>query len=191
MMKRIILCAITFAWLAIGSDARAAYYDIPVPANAYITHNGADWAWAFPLPAANGLDLSYQSTQGWRIPTADELQLSPLATDFLFPGGNVPFNGIDPATGAYFAATNVNYNNDGAVATPYFSNSYYHADWQDGLGQTYEPWAGMPGEFPFADQLVIRGQVVPEPTTMWISGVVAAMLASTFRARRARTRCGG
>lgn len=186
-MKR-NFCAIAIALIAMWSDAGAAYYNVPVPANAYINHNGADWAWAYPLPAASGLDLSYQATQGWRIPTAAELQFSPLATDFLFTGGNVPFGGVDPITGAQFSVTNGAYNNDGAVAVPYFSNDYKHADWQDGLGQTYEPWAGMPGAFDFADQLVIRGNVVPEPATLLIASIVAAVLVGSTRNRCARTR---
>jgi hypothetical protein len=182
MMKSIILSAATIVMLVLSSYAGAAYYDIPVPANAYISHNGADWAWAYPLPAANGLDLSYQSTQGWRIPTAQELQYSPLANDFLFAGGNVPFNGTDPLTGAFFDYTNGDYNNDGAVATPYFSNDFMKADWQDGLGQPYQPWAGMPGAFDFADQLVIRGQVVPEPASITLFAL--ATLGIGLRRRR-------
>lgn len=171
--------------LTIGSGLQAAIVDAPVPTNAYITHNGYDWAWAFPLP---GADLSYQGALGWRIPTAAELLLAPTALDFLVAGGNVPFQGVDPVSGAYFAATNSDYNNSqsaAAVAVPYFSNSYSHADWQDGLGQTYGPWAGMQGAQGFADQLVIRDSAsagVPEPSAfVLMAGGVLSLVVRKYR----------
>ena len=172
---------IAAAAMVLATTAQAAYFDTPVAANAFITQAGLDWAWALPLPASSGIDLTYQSTQGWHIPTAAELGLAPLATDFLFAGGNVPFTGTDPVTGASFQATNVAYTGDGACATPYFSSSFKHCDWQDGLGQTYGPWAGMVGANALADQLVVRNSVVavPEPTTyalmiLGLAGVVGA-----------------
>lgn len=146
-----------------------AILNVPVPSNAYITIGGFDWAWASPLP---GADLSFQGTLGWRIPTAAELLSAPLATDFLFPGANVPFNGTDPISGATFQATNTAYANAasaGAVATPYFHNDFLHVDWQDGNGQPFGPWAGSPGALTFADQLVIRNTIstaAPEPATL-------------------------
>ena len=94
--------------------------------------------------------------------------MAPLATDFLFPGANVPFNGTDPVSGATFQVTNAVYeaaDSAGACATPYFSTLYSHCDWQDGLGQPEGPWAGMPGAQSFADQLVVRTDpsAVPGP----------------------------
>lgn len=164
----------------------------PVPNSAYITQSGLDWAWAYPLPAANGLNLTYQSTQGWRLPTTEELAAAPAATDFLKASGNVPFNGNDPVSGAYFTATNTAYTGPGACATPYFSDSYTHCDWQDGNGQTYQPWAGLPGAQDFADQLVVRGTLAvaaPTPVPLW--GPLGLALASAgvglagmFAARR-------
>lgn len=175
------LCAPAFA--AINS---------PVPASAYITQGGLDWAWAFPLPAASGLNLTYQSTQGWRLPTATELASAPAATDFLKASGNVPFNGSDPVSGASFRVTNAAYTGPGACATPYFSDSYTHCDWQDGNGQPNQPWAGLPGAQSFADQLVVRGTqaaAVPVPVPLW--GPLGLALASAgvglagmFAARR-------
>lgn len=155
--KFLAVCA---AGLMLAQESHAALIDAPVPSNAYITIGGLDWAWANPLPAADGLDLSYQSQFGWRIPTLAELGLAPDATDFLVSGGNVPFQGIDPISGASFSATNGAYDSAqsaGAVATPYFSTIFSHADWQDGNGQPFAPWAGLPGAFDFADQLVVRG----------------------------------
>ncbi|NRR28779.1 PEP-CTERM sorting domain-containing protein [Oxalobacteraceae bacterium] len=149
---------------AIGS-AQAALLNAPVASNAYITFNNLDWAWAFPLPAADGLDLSYQAQFGWRLPTEAELASAPLATDFVFAGANVPFHGSDPVSGAYFAATNSALTGAAACATPYFSSTYSHCDWQDGNGQLYAPWAGTSGARSFADQLVVRVAAVPEADT--------------------------
>ena len=175
-----------------------AIINSPVPASAYITQGGLDWAWAFPLPAANGLDLTYQSTQGWRIPTATELASAPNAVDFLKAGGNVPFNGTDPVSGAVFQATNAAYTaaaSAGACATPYFGNGYSHCDWQDGNGQPSQPWAGLPGANSVADQLVVRGtQVVAAPVAVPLWGPLGLALASAgvglagmFAARRRKS----
>lgn len=186
-MIRIVLSplAVFALLLALSSPLSAAIINSPVPSNAYITHNGYEWAWAYPLP---GADLSYQGTQGWRIPTPAELALAPLATDFLFAGGNVPFNGTDPVSGAFFGATNANYTlagSAGAVAVPYFSNNYLHADWQDGLGQPFGPWFGMAGAAGFGDQLVIRDlAAVPEPASMLAWGLIAGVGAVGCRLRK-------
>lgn len=150
----------------------------PVPASAYITQSGLDWAWAYPLPAANGINLTYQSTQGWRLPTATELASAPAATAFLKAGGNVPFNGTDPVSGAEFQARNAAYTGPGACATPYFSDSYLHCDWFNGGGQPGASWAA-PGATGAEDQLVVRGALVvtaPTPVPLW--GPLGLLLAS-------------
>jgi hypothetical protein len=153
--------------VTVTTAANAAFMDAPVPTNAFIDEGGLDWAWANPLPGpGNGLDLSFQSQFGWRLPTLAELATAPLATDFLFAGGNVPFNGRDPVSGAVFQTTNAAYaaaGSAGACATPYFSSAFSHCDWQDGLGQPAGPWAGMPGANSLADQLVVRTEGVPGP----------------------------
>ena len=175
-----------------------AIINSPVPASAYITQGGLDWAWAFPLPAASGLDLTYQSTQGWRIPTATELASAPNAADFLKAGGNVPFNGTDPVSGAVFGATNAAYTaaaSAGACAVPYFGNGWNNCDWQDGNGQRYQPWAGLPGAQSFADQLVVRSaQAVAAPVPVPLWGPLGLALASAgvglagmFAARRRKS----
>lgn len=162
--------------LLAGVGAQAAYVNAPVAANAYITYGGLDWAWALPLPASSGLDLSYQSAFGWRLPTAAELAAAPLATDFMFAGANVPLGGADPLTGANFSATNASLTGAAACATPYFSSSYRHCDWQDGNGQPWAPWAGSPGAQSFADQLVVRAgnNQVPEPASLALVGLALA-----------------
>jgi hypothetical protein len=168
----------------IGS-AQAALTNTPVASNAYITFNNLDWAWAFPLPAAKGLDLSYQAQFGWRLPTEAELASAPLATNFIFAGANVPFGGSDPVTGANFVATNRDLTGAAACATPYFSNSYTHCDWQDGKGQPVALWAGTPGALFYADQLVVRVSAVPEPETYAM--MIAGLGLMGYVARRRKT----
>jgi len=90
---------------------------------------------------------------------------SPLATEFMKAGANVPLDGTDAVSGARFDATNSALTGPAACATPYFSNYYRHCDWQDGMGQPYQPWAGMPNAEDFADQLVVR-RSVPAPSVV-------------------------
>jgi hypothetical protein len=170
-----------FSFATLGTPAQAAFLDVPVPANAYITFGGLQWAWANPLPAGDELLAAFQGSQGWRLPTAQELLNAPLASQFLFVGANTPFQGSDPVSGALVQATNAAYDaaqSAGACATPYFSSSFHHCDWQDGLGQPFGPWNGMPGAASFADQLYVRnaGPAVPEPATwaMLLSGFALA-----------------
>ena len=169
----------SFAVAIIGALAsvpsKAAFVETPLPSNTYIDLGGLDWAWAYPFPASYpGFDLSYQSQFGWRLPTAAELAAAPNAIDFLFPRANVPFFGIsspysgtDPISGAYFTTTNAAYvsaASAGACATPYFSTIYYNCDWADGNGQSNygNVWAGIPGSFPWSDQLVVRDITLPD-----------------------------
>ena len=169
------------------SVADAALIDAPLPKNAYITHNGFEWAWAFPLPPNADFDLSYQRSHGWRIPGRWLLRIAPRATDFLFAGANVPLGGIDPVSGAYFTTGNAALDNDGAVAVPYFSKTYVHADWHDGLGQTYGPWWGMPEAPGFGEQLVVRCSVTnPEPSSIALLGLGALSLVVAWRRGRNR-----
>lgn len=185
-MKNRLLRAVTSVAVAAAclTSAHASYIDAPLPSNSYIVRGLLDWAWAFPLPAASGLDLSFESSQGWRLPTLAELASAPLATDFMFAGANVPLGGTDPVSGASFSAVNATLNGAAACATPYFSNSFRHCDWQDGNGQLFQPWAGTPGEQSFADQLVVRADTaaaVPEPATLALLSLGLLGMASVSR----------
>jgi hypothetical protein len=190
--------ALVLAVLAQAGLAAANPINSPVPSNAYLADfdgTGLDWAWAAPCPqpgdfcgdGAPSIDLTYQSTQGWRLPTVDELMNSPLATNFVFAGANVPYmsggGGIDPVSGAQFHVPNSDLTGDAACATPYFSAQYYWCDWQDGRGEPNGPWAGMPGAESFAEQLVVRA-AVPEPGALGLLGV-AGLVGFAIRRRRA------
>lgn len=184
MKKQLLKAVAALSFASCLGSANAALVNAPLPVNSYITINGLDWAWAFPLPASSGLDLSFQSAFGWRLPTLQELANAPLATDFIFAGANVPLDGSDPVSGAFFSATNENLTGAAACATPYFSNSYSHCDWQDGNGQTFGPWAGSPDAFSFADQLVVRGTNVPEPTTVAMLGLGLLAFSATRKRKQ-------
>lgn len=190
-MTRLRTSLVAIALIAGSTQAASAQFMAgALPANSYISFGGFDWAWAYPLPGdAGGFTLAGQSGFGWRIPTVAELAFAPPATAFLFAGGNVPFNGADPGSGAFFSATNDAYTGDGACATPWFSTVYLHCDWQDGLGQPLGPWAGMEGAPSFGEQLVIRGDAtstVPEPATMSLMAMGLAGLAAARKRRQHR-----
>lgn len=180
--------AVAFAGTAQAQDDDAVpAINAPVPTNATIFQNGLQWAWAFPLGASNGMQLTFQSTLGWRLPTLAELASAPLATDFMFVGANVPLGGNDPISNAWFASINENLTGAAACATPYFSNTYDYCDWSDGLGQG-GTWAGSPGShFFYSDQLVVREAVtpIPEPSTLLLFGNGLALVGFLAYRRRA------
>ncbi|MEC9435419.1 MAG: PEP-CTERM sorting domain-containing protein [Pseudomonadota bacterium] len=140
------------------------------PANAYITRDGLDWAWAAPVPAGlTALDLS--GPGGWRVPSPAELLSAPRAGDFVFPGANVPLGGEDPASGAAFLMPGPGLTAAAACAAPYFGTEYRHCDWVDGDGVFALPWAGKAGESPFSEQLLVRDA---RPREMQVAGGGAA-----------------
>jgi hypothetical protein len=176
---RVLLgCAVAAVSIA-AADGAAAQIDAPIPTNAYITYNGLDWAWGGPINNQDGSWLTYQGSQGWRLPTQQELANAPNGVNFLFAGANVPFQGTDPISGAAFAYQDANYlsaQSAGACATPYFGSGYAHCDFGDANGELTGPWAGTNGNQGNSDQLFVRASAsttpgVPEPAT-WTTLIV-------------------
>ncbi len=187
-MKLKILAAAVLA--AASTTPAAAIINSPVPVNAYITFGGLQWAWANPCAATGGcgdIDLTYQGTQGWRLPTAAELVGRPQASNFLFAGGNVPQNGFDPISLSRFGGgsdTPIDVGSDGACAAAYFSVSFRHCDYGDGAaGLIYGETLPSVG---FEETWVVRSdRGVPEPATWAMLIVGFTLVGSTMRRRTA------
>jgi len=180
---------------AIISSSHAAPLNVPVPKNAYLTVGGLDWAWASPcngfgVASCGPIDLTYQSTQGWRLPTPAEFASHPSAQAFAFPGANVPANGVDPVSGAFNGTAKFDgLNADMACAAPYFGSPYVWCDWLDGAaGHWFNPATTTIGYY---DTLVVRETAasVPEPTAwaMLIAGF--GVIGSVGRRRNAPEPC--
>ena len=172
---------VALALVALPHAAWALPLNVQVPSNAFITHAGLEWAWAAPCapvqPSCGVIDLSFQSGFGWRLPTSTEILLHPNATDFMFPGANVPFGGSD-ANGAHFQDLRSSLTGNAACAAPYFSTFHTHCDWGNGFDGL---WAGLPGTESFWETLVVNGNAndlnaVPEPSTFLLLGSSLAAL---------------
>ena len=131
--------AFALAFCGISTSALALPVNETVPDNLYITQSGLDWAWASPCaptqPTCGTIDLSFQSQFGWRLPTTEELSVHPTAFDFEFTGGGF------------------------ACAARYFSTTWTHCDWGDGLANL---WAGLPGGDGYWETLVVRAADLSE-----------------------------
>ena len=193
-----IRCILALAASFLAVSSKAAKLDEPVPINAYITLNGYDWAWGSNCSRNEGtgcdtLDFAYQATQGWRIAMETDMSKAPRAVDFLFPGGNVPFNGVDPVSGAKFNLTNSAYtsaNSDGACASSYFTkgDGSNACNWFNGSGQNTNTlgWFNQNGESRiFADVIFVRDiSPIPEPSAFALLALGFIVVATVAKPRR-------
>ncbi|MFK7887139.1 MAG: VPLPA-CTERM sorting domain-containing protein [Gammaproteobacteria bacterium] len=183
--KKICQLACALSMLSVGiTPAQAALVETALPDNAFITMNGFDWAWgancsSVEFNACDTIDLSFQSGFGWRIAEASDMDLAPVALDFLFAGANVAFNGFDPVSGASFDFLNDAYADAasaGACASAYFTlgDGSNACDWFNGGGQDTNTvgWFNQNGENRFfSDVLFVRETtVVPVPAAVWLLG---------------------
>jgi hypothetical protein len=81
------LSAACVALASISAVPAQAAINAPVPVENFINVDGLDWVWASPCSpdgcwAGSGIDMSYQSTQGWRIPTYAEFAARPEESEF-------------------------------------------------------------------------------------------------------------
>ena len=173
-MKRWILATLGSAIVALmmtvlGSQANAQT-NSPVPATDYITYDGLEWAWGGPCPYSGGCfatgDLTYQSTQGWALPTDAQMALVDSLDGSVLGG---------PGSDTF---ANLFINSGTGCATSYFSGAANWCDWSDG---TSGLWAGSQignnsGEGYYAEQLYVRS-AVPELSTWAMMGLGFAGLA--------------
>ena len=154
----------------------------PVPVANFITLGGLDWAWASPCAFSGSscgvADMTFQTSQGWRIPTLSEFLARPKVSDF----GTV---------------------DNFRCASAWFSPSYTHCDYSDpGNDSGSVNSAGQPMGFLFdfgygishvGDQMnydtwLVRDpdfNPVPEPAT-WALMLVGFGLAGAAMRRRSR-----
>jgi hypothetical protein len=161
--------------LAAAAPAQATIY-APVPVSSYITLGGLDWAWANPCApygsSCGVVDMSYQSTLGWRFPTLAEFLARPKVSDFA-----------------------------GKCAAAYFGAVHSHCDFGDPEYSAGVNGAGQPmgylfdygygitvyGSDSLAETWVVRGAMapgVPEPAT-WAMMMAGLGLAGGLMRRRA------
>lgn len=166
-MKKLTL-ALVAASAALGMAPVNAQINAPVPTANYITFGGNDWAWAAPCdafaPSCGVVDLTYQSTQGWRVAVAADFATGPTAADFGTPGSF-------------------------ACAAAWFSTAHTHCDYGDGAA--FYIYNHPLNPFPGAGTLetwVIRdglGGAVPEPSAWALLIIGFGMVGAGMRQRRA------
>lgn len=173
-MKKLILSFMVTSAVVTAAPAFATI-NAPVPAGNYITFKGHDWAWAAPCAPFAGnscgpMDMSYQSTQGWRIAEVADFTGGPVAADF----GTA---------------------DDFKCASAYFDTVWTHCDYSDGeIHAIYnDPLSGYEGNTN-VDTWVIRAAAngaVPEPAAwaMMIGGI--GLIGAAMRRRATRVSFAG
>ncbi|KRB42667.1 PEPxxWA-CTERM sorting domain-containing protein [Phenylobacterium sp. Root700] len=168
-IKLAALAALALGAAGVSAPASAAI-NAPIPSANYISFGANDWAWASPCPPSGGangttcgtgpvLDLGYQSTQGWRLPTGAELAAGPSVADF--------------GTASSFAC-----------ASAWFT-TYSHCDYGDAQGGAIFGAAG--GGNWYAETWVVRSTdwgAVPEPATWAMMIVGFGLVGGAVRRRR-------
>lgn len=172
-IKLTALAAIALGIAGVSAPASAAI-NTPVPSANYISFGSNDWAWASPCPPAGSaqaascgsgpqLDLSYQGTQGWRLPTAAELAAGPSVADFGTPSAFV-------------------------CASAWFNSFYTHCDYDDAQGGAIFGSTG--GGNWYDETWVLRSSnwsAVPESATWAMMIVGFGLVGGVARRRRAST----
>jgi hypothetical protein len=173
MIRSVIACAVFLTSSIVGISS-AALINANVPENAYITKNGYDIAWISPVDEDYSVDMSYQSQFGWQIMTLEMFNFLDIeAQDFIKEGANVDYvtgNNLDEVSGAILDyVVSETPNNDVAIAVPYFSSSYVHADWSNGADGL---WNVIGDAFHY-ETLAFRESAasVPEPSTISLLGI--------------------
>ncbi|MCW1917995.1 hypothetical protein NX862_04455 [Rhodobacter sp. KR11] len=141
----------------------AAPINAPVPTTNYATIGSLDWAWAAPCDAFGNscgvVDMTYQSTQGWRIASMAEVStyILPNIQGFLANFG-----------------TSGNFK----CASAWFSTVHSHCDWSDAsAGNIYN---GAMGNFGAMESFALRDAIptVPVPAAgLLLASLVAGGLA--------------
>lgn len=168
-MKRSIFALAAVSGMALGfAMPAAAQINAPVPTANYITLGDWDWAWASPCPPSGGfdgetcgdgssIDFTYQSTQGWRLPTAAELAAGPTVADFGTPDSF-------------------------KCASAWFTASYSHCDYGDAAGGAVYGSPG--GDVWYAETWAIRAHAVPEPASWALMLGGFGLIGGALRSRR-------
>jgi hypothetical protein len=141
MALKSILAALALAVLPAVAEATPIY--APVPSSEYVTIDGVDWAWASPCsataPSCSSIDWSFQSGEGWRLPTPQEVATLIFGdlSGFLshFDGGNI-------------------------CASAWFDNTYSHCDYGDAAFGGIWNGDGSPW---YSETFVLRGAVAAIP----------------------------
>lgn len=164
MIKKLLSSAALLGAAILSTPASAAPINAPVPTANFITVGGLDWAWAAPCsfsaPSCGVVDLSYQSTQGWRIPTRAEFIARPTTAQFL-----------------------------GRCASAWFSTQHVHCDFGDpdqGFLDDFGYGLTSNGSSSIADTWLVRGAAVPEPAA-WALMIGGFGLAGAALRRRNQT----